>query len=487
MLDLFANITPIYLLYLFYGASFLFLGVSIASKDMKGSDLQLADKLWLLGMFGFLHGAHEWLELGPLIEGANLTYNQIFAEKAAAAFLAVLSFLFLLQFGISLVCVLDSRRFRWAAALPAPLFLLWALYVWHFGLHREGLHIDMQSLRQAGIGARYTFGFAGGLLTAYGLIAYSREVRLLSLPASSKLFYAGITFVFYAMFAGLFSSNNAVSFLPVPIELLRGVAAFFITYFIANALNIFDVETRRKIEQQTRRLVQAEKLSSLGLLAAGIAHEINNPLANASLGIETLRNKMRTNGADGEILTKLDAVERNIDRASEIAQELLQFSRQRETQFVPLDLNSVIKGALTLMQYKLNRISMQQELAPVPDILGDPGKLEQVFINILSNSLEAMPDGGTIFLSSSLAGDIVKVKVTDTGAGIAAEHLSRVFDPFFTTKEVGQGTGLGLSICYGIIKQHHGSVSISSSAGRGTTLSIKFPTRERYEKDTYRR
>ena len=487
MFNIFENITPIYLLYLFYGAAFLFLGVAITAKDMKGSDLRLAGSLWMLGMFGFLHGAHEWLELGPLIEGGNLSFHQLFVAKSVAALLVILSFMFLLQFGISLVNVLEDKRIPWIRSVPFPLFLLWLLYWWYYGFHNEGFHIDMQSLRQADIGARYTFGFTGGLLTAYGLIAYSREVMVLSRSVSKKLFFAGITFIFYAIFAGIFSSSYSVPLLPVPIELIRGVLAFFITYFIANALNIFDIETRKKIEQQTRRLVQTEKLTSLGQLAAGIAHEINNPLANASLGIETLKNKLQTNGDAGDVVEKLEAVERNIDRASTIAQELLQFSRQKESEFVPLDINAVIKGAFTLLKYKMSTISVQENLTAVSEIMGDPGKLEQVFINILANSLEAMPEGGTIFITTTQKTDFVRVRISDTGKGIATENVSRVFDPFFTTKEIGEGTGLGLSICYGIIKQHHGTISISSKAGKGTTLSIRLPVRERYEKDTYRR
>ncbi len=487
MFELFSNITPIYPLYLGYGAVFFFLGVSITAKDMRGSDLKLADKLWLLAMFGFLHGAHEWLELGPLIEGEHLSFHQIFAEKAAAAMLAVLSFTFLLQFGISLVRVLDGeRRIPWGNALHAPLFLLWALYVWYFGFHNEGFRIDMQSLRQAEIGARYTICFAGGLLTAHGLISYSNEVKILSRSVSRRLSSAGVAFVFYALFAGVFSSNNSAPFLPMPIELLRGISALFITYFIAKAMNVFDIDTRKKIEQQMRRLVQVEKLSSLGQLAAGIAHEINNPLTNASLGIQTVKNNMKKNGCGAEVVEKLDAVERSIDRASTIAQELLQFSRQRESEFIPLDINSVLKGALTLLQHRLNAVTLQSNLNPVPSVLGDPGKLEQVFINILSNSLEAMPVGGVISLSTSRKGDFIHVMIQDSGAGIAKENLSRVFDPFFTTKGIGVGTGLGLSICYGIIKQHRGTIDVCSADSKGTTLTIKLPVRERYEKDSDR-
>jgi signal transduction histidine kinase len=169
-----------------------------------------------------------------------------------------------------------------------------------------------------------------------------------------------------------------------------------------------------------------------------------------------------------------------------IAQELLQFSRQRETEFIPLNINAVINGALTLLEYKLKKIDLEQDLVPLPEIMGDRGKLEQVFINILSNSLEAMPEGGKITISSSQRNGMLDVRVADTGPGITEENQSRVFDPFFTTKEIGSGTGLGLSICYGIIKQHHGRIELSSAVGRGTIVTMKIPTRERYEEDTDR-
>jgi signal transduction histidine kinase len=483
MSSLFDNITPGYLLYLFYGAAFLFLGVSIAAKDMKGSDLKLADCLWLLGAFGFFHGIREWLELGYFIEGKHLSVQQILATKAAAVLLIVLSFLFLLEFGIALVSKLDEKRIRFAKAVPVPLFLIWVFYIWHFGSEQDGFRFDMHTLRHAEFGARLIFGFTGGLITAYGLIAYSSEVRLLSHSVSKRLSHAGFAFILYAVFTGLFSSGYSIITLPVPVELVRGILAFTITYFIANALNIFDIETRKKIEQQTRRLVQTEKLASLGQLAAGIAHEINNPLTNASLGIQTLKNKLRLKEAGPDLAEKLDAVERNIDRASTIAQELLQFSCPRESKFVSVNINTVIRRMLTLMQCKLTTFTVLQELDPVPDIVGDPGKLEQVFINILSNSIEAMPDGGTIFIATSLQEDMVITKIIDTGTGIERENLSLIFDPFFTTKEVGIGTGLGLSICYGIIKQHAGNIEVASTVGKGTTLTVKLPVRGRYEKD----
>ncbi|MGE5807580.1 MAG: sensor histidine kinase [Nitrospirota bacterium] len=478
MLDFFHAITPIYLIFMLYGATFLFLGVAIAGKDMKGSDLQLANSLWLLAAFGFLHGAHEWMELGPLIEGDHLTFQQIFSIKIVSTALVVISFLFLLQFGISLVRSLGGKGSTWAAYVPVLLVLVWAAHVWFFGFEMEDFHIDMQVLRQANISARYSFGFAGGLMTAYGLIAYARKVSDLSRSVSRNLHYAGITFVFYGVFAGIFSFSYTLPLTPVPIVAFRGVAAIFVTYFIIKALNIFDIELRMKYEQQTKAIIQAEKLSSLGRLAAGIAHEINNPLTNASLSVQMMKNKLKRGVSESEISEKLNAVERNIDRASLIARELLQFSRQRDTTLAPLNINDVIASSLTLLRHRLGRVELTQNLAEVPDVLGDAVKLEQVFINILENALDAMPEGGRLSISTERNNGMVESRVTDSGGGIPEENLSRVFDPFFTTKEIGQGTGLGLAISYGIIKQHHGEISIVNVPTPGTMVTIKLPVKE---------
>ena len=216
-------------------------------------------------------------------------------------------------------------------------------------------------------------------------------------------------------------------------------------------------------------------MASLGQLAAGIAHEINNPLTNASLNVETLKGKLKSCCGYDDILNKIDAIGRNIDKASAIAKELLQFSSSRKTEFVDVNINNVIASAITLLKYKLSSVSVHQDLTEAPDITGDPVKLEEVLINILNNSVEAMPSGGDIFISTSHDDDIVTIKVSDTGMGMPEEHIRKVFDPFFTTKEIGEGTGLGLSISYSIINQHNGTIDIASAEGKGTKVTIKVP------------
>ena len=172
-------------------------------------------------------------------------------------------------------------------------------------------------------------------------------------------------------------------------------------------------------------------------------------------------------------------MERNIHKAADIAANVLQFSRQKESTFVHFDIRDAISSALTLLEYRLKNISIHRELAEVPVVYGDPGKLEQVFVNVLSNAAEAMPAGGEILVKTAHVNRSIVVTISDNGMGIAKENLIKVFDPFFTTKELGQGTGLGLAISFGIVKQHNGTIDISSEEGKGTTVLIRIPTDER--------
>ncbi len=480
MFNLFANINPSHFLYLIYGASFLFLGISVATKDMKGSNLVFGNGLWLLAAFGLLHGAHEWLELGTWLEETNLSIQQVTAARLGAFVLFFLSFLFLLFFGLFLFRIQDDKWKWWFKALPAFLFVIWLSY-----LLKHGVFIEIEFLRRAELGARYTFGLMGALMTAYGLITYAREIKTMSPSMARQLSYAGLTFFFYSLCTGVVSSGFVLPFLPVPVEFLRTIEAVFMTYFISKALNIFDIDTRNRNAAQARLLAQSERLSSLGQLAVGIAHEINNPLTNASLGVQLLKNKLAGEDADSGMVERLAAVERNIDRASVIAKELLQFHRRKEEEYVPLDANQAILSCLGLLEYRMKSITLTRDLAKLPEIMGDPVKLEQVFLNILANSLDAMPRGGMLSIASCQNDGMVEITITDTGGGIHAELQSRVFEPFFTTKDVGAGTGLGLFVSYGIISQHHGLIELASTPGVGTTVTVKLPIKEGYEEDTH--
>jgi PAS domain S-box-containing protein len=247
---------------------------------------------------------------------------------------------------------------------------------------------------------------------------------------------------------------------------------------IGRLIIVDDITERIELESQ---LSQAEKLSSVGLLAAGVAHEVNTPLAVISSYAQMLAKQVHGDEKQSALLEKIT---RQTFRASEIVNSLLNFSRTSSAEFANVDLNRVIQETLTLLdhQFKTARITVQQELQPeLPPIYGNTGKLQQVFLNLFLNAKDAMPAGGTLSISTN-NGHKVQVIVSDTGTGIAQEHIHRIYDPFFTTKNKPQttpghssGTGLGLSVTYGIIQEHAGKIRVDSKPGRGTTFIMEFP------------
>jgi two-component system NtrC family sensor kinase len=237
-----------------------------------------------------------------------------------------------------------------------------------------------------------------------------------------------------------------------------------------------DITERVSLEAQ---LSQADKLSSIGLLAAGVAHEINTPLAVISSYAQMLTKQMR---GDEKLTPLLERITQQTFRASEIANGLLNFSRTSTTEFRDTDLNQVIRDTLALVehQFKTARVTVAMELsAELPRIQGNPGKLQQVFLNLLLNAKDAMPKGGELRIAT-VANGHVEATIADSGAGIAPENLKRIYDPFFTTKSAPKpgerrGTGLGLSVSYGIIQEHAGKINVESTIGVGTTFHLEFP------------
>ena len=246
---------------------------------------------------------------------------------------------------------------------------------------------------------------------------------------------------------------------------------------IGRIIIVDDITERMELESQ---LSQAEKLSSIGLLAAGVAHEVNTPLAVISSYAQMLTKQI---GADPKLGALLDKITRQTFRASEIVNNLLNFSRTSATEFSDVDLNKVVSETLTLLQHQLKTSRIKVETAfydGLPLIHGNAGKLQQVFLNLFLNAKDAMAgNGGTLHIQTA-NGNGVLVSISDTGAGIAPEHINRIYDPFFTTKvspREGQsrGTGLGLSVTYGIIQEHAGKIKVDSAPGKGTTFHLEFP------------
>jgi PAS domain S-box-containing protein len=245
---------------------------------------------------------------------------------------------------------------------------------------------------------------------------------------------------------------------------------------VGRIILVDDITERVTLEAQ---LTQADKLSSIGLLAAGVAHEINTPLAVISSYSQMLSKQLR---GDARLAPVLDKITQQSFRASEIANGLLNFSRTSTTEFRDTDLNQVIRDTLALIehQFKKAQIAVDLDLAEdLPPINGNSGKLQQVFLNLMLNAKEAMPGGGHLRVTTQANGHVEAV-VSDSGSGIAPELLERIYDPFFTTKtrpKPGErrGTGLGLSVSYGIIQEHAGKIHVESAVGAGTTFHLEFP------------
>ncbi len=251
-------------------------------------------------------------------------------------------------------------------------------------------------------------------------------------------------------------------------------------------LRQFNENLERQVEERTNalrsaqaQLIQSEKMSSLGKLAASVAHEINNPLA----GILTYAKLLIRIHEEGELTEKmresctrnLRLVQRETERCSAIVRNLLDFARQRTPTLKEVDVSAVVEESLSLLAHRLQmqNVALEKDLPPLPFVKADFGQLRQSFVNIALNACEAMATGGTLTVTARQVGANVEVRVRDTGPGIPPDLLPRILDPFFTTKE--KGTGLGLSVVDGIIDRHGGSLSIDSTVGEGTTVVVRLP------------
>jgi PAS domain S-box-containing protein len=245
---------------------------------------------------------------------------------------------------------------------------------------------------------------------------------------------------------------------------------------VGRIILVDDITERTSLENQ---LAQADKLSSIGLLAAGVAHEINTPLAVISSYAQMLSKQLKGDERLGPVL---DKITQQSFRAAEIANGLLNFSRTSTTEFRQTNLNQVIRDTLSLLEHQFKKAQVEVDLSlaeELPSINGNPGKLQQVFLNLLLNAKEAMPEGGRLRVVTLVNGHVEAV-ITDSGTGIEPEHLKRIYDPFFTTKTTPKpgdkrGTGLGLSVSYGIIQEHAGKIHVESEVGAGTTFHLEFP------------
>jgi PAS domain S-box-containing protein len=235
---------------------------------------------------------------------------------------------------------------------------------------------------------------------------------------------------------------------------------------------IDDITDRVRLEDQ---LIENEKLTSIGLLAAGVAHEVNTPLAVISSYSQMLQKQI---GPDDPGYRLLEKITGQTFRASEIVNSLLSFSRTNASEFSEVDVHEVIRETLSLLEHPLKtaRVRLRCDLlAETPVTMGNSGKLQQVFLNLFLNARDAMVSGGELQIRTCMVDSRIEIVVSDTGIGISKDNIKKIYDPFFTTKTAGKGTGLGLSVSYGIVREHGGNISVESNLGRGTSFRLDFP------------
>lgn len=237
----------------------------------------------------------------------------------------------------------------------------------------------------------------------------------------------------------------------------------------------------RKDAEQQRRLLEnqlrhADRLATIGLLGAGVAHELNEPLGNI-LGFAQLAKKC--DGLPESALRDLSKIEAASLHAREVIKKLLVFARQVPSEQRLTDVNQVVRDSLYFFEARCAKtgVAVDYELDPqLPAVNADPAQIDQVLVNLVVNSLQAMPDGGTLRVKTVGGPDFITLSVEDSGIGMTPEVLEQVFVPFFTTKDVGQGTGLGLPVVHGIVTSHAGAIAIDSESGRGTRVDVRLPT-----------
>ena len=484
-----------------YGLSFVLMGVAIIIQPRRESIFRLSDIIWLLAAFGLSHGLNEWLDMWAIIRGGHPTLFNLLRLA-----LLTVSYIFLFEFG---------RRFIF---LSVKNFLnKWITILLCFSV----LVLVCLLKYERSIWPRYLLGFPGGLFGAIGFVLYYRSNKAILKPFNIRHHFLIATFsIFvYSILGGIITPKadffpasiiNNSSFLNlfgIPVQVFRAICAALLAWSVWNILGIFNWEIKQKLESSLKesqlayarlkeaqdQLVQVEKLNAIGLLASGVAHEVRNPLAIIMQGVNYLESKFSPEQKD--VYEIMVMIKNSVERADNIIQSLLEFSRLRALSLEPHNINSILESSLNLVKQRLKfeHIEIIKEMKEdIPKVLVDKNRMEQVFINMLLNAVQAMPEAGKIIIRSydtqleeikndvgrrkkdsfSVGEKAVVVEIEDTGIGISEENLKRIFVPFFTTKGPKEGTGLGLAVSRNIITMHKGLIELKSQVGKGTKVIV---------------
>lgn len=531
----------LFLVYFFYGLSFLVLGVLLLAQNVHRAQSTVADEgepqtpartllenLWYLGMFATLHGLNEWVDMSLMSE---VWVRLEGVMEIAASLLYAMSSLCLFEFGLSMLTV-DRPRIQWVRWLPLVAFVFWLASMVACAV----LQTPLPTLDARGW-LRYALGLTGGLLTGFALLSQRTALiggqgaaanRLTGVwghdalaPRLRKLLIiAAIFFAINAFLSTVLAAESSVGMLisegeagqvhallhrlgvTSPLTLFRALCALIICFSLVQALvtidreqnrqivtHQFDLETANeslrasyaKLREAQHQLVQSERMSAVGTLLTGIAHEFNNLLA----GVKGYTQLARESEDITQVRADLGEIEQTTDRAVAILRTLLSWVRTEPRVSDRSDINEMTRLTVDLVRatHRNRLVDITLDLQPVPRLPVPKTDLQDVVMHLVLNAVQAVPEGreGHVTVGSRLRADgRVELIVRDDGAGIAVEHIDKVFLPFFTTKGAQgrsqtPGLGLGLYIVYGVVTRAGGEVMIASQPGTGTQVTVLVP------------
>lgn len=471
-------------IFFIYGLAFFVLGTSIYLCPRKDSEYKLASDLWLIAAFGISHGLNEWLDMLILISGP--------ADGVTIKIIKVLilpvSFLFLVRFGTKVIAShIEKGEKSGLRLIPAVLFVAWMIMT----------ELSHQRFLYGDIWARYLIGAPGIFMTSCALYlelaAFKKEEVPVRIISNLKL--AAGSFICYGFFAGMIvpeaaffpaSHLNYAEFFNrtgIPVQIFRALCACVIAISLTRVLLVFDWETRNKfkiildeLRDSRDRLARSEKLTVVGTMTAGIVHELRNPLAAIKGAAYYIKHKIGDGGlphGDATISKFLGVIEDEVNAGDKIINDLLIYLRVGKLLAVPSDVNDVIERAMHLIEIPDN-VKVDMRLKDNLDhAMIDGDQIRQVFLNIILNALQSMPQGGMLKIETCRREMFIEAKFTDTGCGIEKENIGKIFEPLFTTK--AKGAGLGLAVTKAIVDKHDGKIEMKSERDRGTTFVVKLP------------
>ncbi len=427
---------------------------------------------------------------------AGTTINQLMSPKAGSAFLIERNLHNPARNGIFLFYQNSNCEFGNQTGSRITVFQKYPPFITNAWMHRnEGVSIHLQTgdivayhffspyhRSDKGwvvvVNAKRNF-FMAPLSTINNRIIWYAGLVLVLVVGAAFLVAQSITKPIRQVIAGTHHISKDLSFrIQVQSEDEVGTLALEINR-MATALE-------RHLEEKKRiadRICQSEKLASIGEMAAGLAHELNTPLCNARALSSLARKDLEKGKCDpAAIKNDLNDILEQTDKCAQIIAGLLSFARRQNPEFICQDINALLESSIALIRIRTEEKGVRvrfEKRGLLPQLKIDGHQMQQVFVNILLNAVDATPPGGQVDIRSGATAANVAIWFIDTGTGIRTGHLDKIFDPFFTTKEVGKGTGLGLAVSYGIVKNHGGAIEVESTPGRGTVFTVLLPTGER--------